>query len=80
MRSSPPSKPFGLRRSQNDSRPASARRAAWEEFCNDERLKKIYNIKPEEMEALRQTALLGNVSGKDDFIFILNTIRSAGRR
>ncbi len=55
------------------------RHTAWEEFCNDERLKKIYNIKPEEMEMLRQTALLGNVRGKDDFIFILSVFRRRSR-
>ena len=55
------------------------RRAAWEEFCNDEELKKRYSIKPEEMRALRQTALLGNVRSKTDFIFILNLMRSCWR-
>ncbi len=62
---------FGLRRRQNEAPHESTRHKAWEEFCKDEQLKKAYNIKPEEMEMLRQTALLGNVRGKDDFIFIL---------
>lgn len=70
---------FGLRRRQDESPRVSMRHTAWEEFCNDERLKKIYNIKPEEMEMLRQTALLGNVRGKDDFIFILSVFRRRSR-
>lgn len=62
---------FGPRRQQNEIPRVSMRHKAWEAFCNDDQLKKAYNIKPEEMEMLRQTALLGNVRGKDDFIFIL---------
>jgi len=71
--------PFGLRRPQRESQRVSVRHTAWDEFCNDERLRKIYNIKPDEMETLKQTALLGNVRGKDDFIFILSVIRRRSR-
>jgi len=78
MRDSLPSKPFGGRFRQDSARP-SARRAAWEEFCKDEQLRKTHKIKPEEIELLREMALLGNVRSKADFIFILNVVRCSRR-
>lgn len=68
-----------VRRQQQENPSASVRRAAWEEFCNDQRLKETHNITPQEMETLRMTALLGNVRGKDDFVFVLSVIRRRSR-
>jgi hypothetical protein len=53
----------------------SERRRIWEEFQKDERLKRTYNIKPDELESLKQAALLGNMRTKSDFVFMLNVIR-----
>jgi hypothetical protein len=53
----------------------SERRRIWEEFEKDEQLKRTYNIKPDELESLKQAALLGNMRTKSDFVFLLNVIR-----
>ncbi len=66
---------FKVRRQQEENPRVSVRRTAWNEFCDDARLRETLNITPEEMETLRLTALLGNVRGKDDFIFILKVVR-----
>ena len=56
-----------------EPKPASA----WENFLKDDRLRQIHNISDEEMEILSQAALLGDVRGPGDFIYILNAIRHA---
>ncbi len=53
----------------------SERRAAWEQFRADGELLKCYNVKADEMESLRQAALLGDIRSKHDFIFMLGVIR-----
>lgn len=53
----------------------SERRKIWEAFERDEQLKRTYNIKPDELESLKQAALLGNMRTKTDFVFMLNVIR-----
>ena len=58
---------------------APDRRAAWEEFAKDERLHQTYAITEEEMESLKQSALLGNIRSKRDFVFMLNIIRRRRR-
>jgi hypothetical protein len=58
---------------------ASQGRSVWEEFCRDERLLRAHNITPEEMESLRRVALMGPIVSKQDLIFMLGTIRRAGR-
>ena len=52
-------------------------KSAWSEFRKDERLRRIHNITEQEMEALLRVALMGEVRSKQDFIYILNTIRQA---
>ena len=52
-------------------------KSAWSEFRKDERLRRIHNITEQEMEALSRVALMGEVRSKQDFIYILNTIRQA---
>jgi hypothetical protein len=56
------------------------RRAVWEEFSRDQRLIETYNIKPDEMDALKRVALMGNVLSKEDFIFVLSAIRGSSHR
>lgn len=52
-----------------------ARRHVWEEFCRDQELIRIFNIKPEEMDALKNAALLGDVRNKQGFVLVLSAIR-----
>ena len=51
--------------------------SAWEEFNNNEQLRRIHNISTDEMEMLSRVALLGDVRSPRDFIYILNTVRHA---
>src|ERR1700674_4444775 len=54
---------------------AGERRKMWEQFRNDQELLTLYNVKADEMEALKQAALLGTLLNKNDFIFMLGIIR-----
>jgi len=58
---------------------AGERRKVWEEFSIDRELLRTYNVKPHEMESLRQAAMLGTVLNKSDFIFMLWIIRRSSR-
>jgi transcriptional regulator with XRE-family HTH domain len=51
--------------------------SAWEEFKNDEQVRRLHNITFEEMEMLSRVALLGEVRSPRDFVLILNTVRHA---
>jgi transcriptional regulator with XRE-family HTH domain len=51
--------------------------SAWEEFRQDEKLRRIHNINPKEMRMLSQVALMGQMRSSRDFIYILNTVRQA---
>jgi hypothetical protein len=51
------------------------RRTIWEEFCNDQELLKLYNVKADELEDVKKIALLGNLRNKQDFVFMLNVVR-----
>ena len=51
--------------------------SAWEQFKNDEQVRRLHNITFEEMEMLSRVALLGEVSSPRDFLLILNTVRHA---
>jgi transcriptional regulator with XRE-family HTH domain len=51
--------------------------SAWDDFRKDERLRRIHAVTTEEMEMLSRVALMGDVRGPRDFIYILNTIRHA---
>ena len=57
--------------------PESKVDSAWEIFRNDEQLRLIHNISDDEMEILSRAALLGEVRGTSDFIYILHAIRHA---
>lgn len=54
--------------------------SAWDQFRNDERLRRIHNVSKEEMELLSQVARLGELHSTRDLIYILNTVRHALRK
>jgi hypothetical protein len=56
-----------------ESQPASV----WENFRRDDDVRRIHNISDEEMELLSRVALLGNVHGPSDFIYVLQAVRHA---
>lgn len=55
----------------------SAPDSAWDDFKNNEQLRRLHNILGDEMEILSRVALLGDVRSPRDFIYILNTMRHA---
>jgi transcriptional regulator with XRE-family HTH domain len=57
--------------------PESKADSTWEIFRKDEQLRRIHNISDDEMEILSRAALLGEVRGTSDFIYILHAIRHA---
>lgn len=57
--------------------PKSNSTSAWEEFRNNERLRRIHHITTEEMEMLSEVALFGEVRAARDFIYILHAVRQA---
>jgi transcriptional regulator with XRE-family HTH domain len=58
---------------QPDTEVASV--SAWEEFRNNEELRRIHNVSDNEMEMLSRVALLGELSSPRELIYILNTVR-----
>ena len=58
----------------------AARKDAWEAFLKDKKLISAYRVTPREIESLRNGSLLGSVTCKEDILFILKTVRGAGRR
>jgi hypothetical protein len=58
---------------------AGERRKMWEQFRNDQELLKLYKVTADEMESLKQAALLGTLLNKNDFIFMLGIIRRSRR-
>jgi transcriptional regulator with XRE-family HTH domain len=57
--------------------PVNNSASAWEQFKNNEQLRRIHNISSDEMELLSRVALLGEVREARDFIYVLNTVRHA---
>jgi transcriptional regulator with XRE-family HTH domain len=51
--------------------------SAWDQFRENEQLRRIHNVSNVEMEMLSQVALLGEVRSPRDLVFILNTVRHA---
>jgi len=51
--------------------------SAWEQFRKDERLRRMHKVSEQEMEILSRVALMGEVRGVRDFVYILNTVRQA---
>lgn len=51
--------------------------SAWEEFRQNEQIRRVHNISNEEMEMLSRVALMGEVRSQRDFVYILTTIRQA---
>ena len=58
----------------------AARKDAWEAFLNDKKLISAYRVTPREIASLKNGSLLGSVTCKEDILFILKTVRGAGRR
>jgi transcriptional regulator with XRE-family HTH domain len=52
-------------------------RSAWEQFKNDSRIPRRYNISHEEMGMLSSVASLGEVHSTREFIYILSEVRQA---
>jgi transcriptional regulator with XRE-family HTH domain len=59
------------------SKPVEGTGSSWEQFKNDENLRRIHNISNAEMDILSQVALMGDVESPRDMIYILTTIRHA---
>jgi transcriptional regulator with XRE-family HTH domain len=59
------------------SEPAGAEGSSWEQFQQNEKLQRIHNITPAEMQLLSHVALMGEVQSPRDLIYILTTIRHA---
>ncbi|HVA80141.1 MAG TPA: hypothetical protein VNF29_04395 [Candidatus Binataceae bacterium] len=59
---------------------ATFRREVWESFSTDRELRALHQITDQEMEALSRLATLGSILSKQDYIFILNTIRKPPKR
>lgn len=53
---------------------------AWQEFVNDVDFLSANGISPSELEALKHASFMGDVTCKDDIVYILNAIRSPARR
>lgn len=51
--------------------------SSWEQFQQNEKLRRIHNISNAEMELLSHVALMGDVQAPRDLIYILHTIRHA---
>lgn len=51
--------------------------SAWEQFRENEQLRRIHNVTNGEMDMLSQVALLGEIQSPRDLIYILNTVRHA---
>lgn len=50
---------------------------AWRDFAGDKSLLARHAVKPRELKALAQVNLLGKVTERRQFLFILNAIRAA---
>jgi hypothetical protein len=51
--------------------------SAWDQFRENEQLRRIHNVSNSEMDMLSQVALLGDVRSPRDLVFILNSVRHA---
>jgi transcriptional regulator with XRE-family HTH domain len=59
------------------SEPVAGTGSSWDQFQNDEKLRRIHNISNAEMDLLSQVALMGDMQAPRDLIYILTTIRHA---
>jgi transcriptional regulator with XRE-family HTH domain len=59
------------------SEPVSVEGSSWEQFQKNEKLQRIHNVTPAEMQILSHVALMGDVQSPRDLIYILTTIRHA---
>ena len=54
--------------------------SAWDQFRENEQLRRVHNVSNGEMHMLSQVALLGDVRSPRDLVFILNAVRHALRK
>ncbi len=59
------------------SEPVSVEGSSWEQFQKNEKLQRIHNVTPAEMQILSHVAMMGDVQSPRDLIYILTTIRHA---
>jgi hypothetical protein len=75
---------LGLGGAEASSDPATAQGAlgtsAWQEFINDVDFLRANGISPSELEALKHASFMGDVTCKDDIVYILNAIRRPAHR
>jgi hypothetical protein len=50
--------------------------SAWKAFLADERLRRQHNISDEELVVLKDVELLGEARSTDDFVYVLDMLRS----
>ncbi|MGH7778702.1 MAG: hypothetical protein ACREQR_02590 [Candidatus Binataceae bacterium] len=66
--------------SKNSTADTTFRREVWSSFQSDQALRDRHQITDQEMEALSHLAMLGSILSKQDFVFILKTIRKSPKR
>lgn len=59
---------------------APGKQQGWEEFRKNQRLHRLHDVAPDEMELLSKVARMGEVHASRDFIYILKAVRHALRR
>jgi hypothetical protein len=64
---------------QHTNADAAARRKAWLEFSANQELHRAHGIKPNELEALKREALLGDLRSDQEFITVLSLVRRGQR-
>jgi hypothetical protein len=64
---------------QHANADAAARRKAWEEFRANEELHRAHCVKPNELEALKREALLGDLRSNEEFLTVLSLVRRGQR-
>jgi len=62
-----------------DKGPQTWSGTVWESFSGDSELRDSHQITEAEMRALQRVSLMGKILSKQDYIFILNQVRSVKR-
>ena len=59
------------------SEPVAGTGSSWEQFQKNEKLRRLHNVRNDEMVVLSHVAMMGDVQSPRDLIYILTTIRHA---
>ena len=59
------------------SEPVAGTGSSWEQFQKNEKLRRLHNVRNDEMVVLSHVAMMGEVQSPRDLIYILTTIRHA---